>query len=65
MSNNATVSMGFRLSEDLQKQVKDIAQKQRRSIASILQMMVTSSLARFEDHGWESITYGQEEDIDG
>lgn len=64
MSNNATVSMGFRLAEAEYKLVKSIAEKQRRSIASILQMMVTSSLTRFEAEGWKALTYGQE-DVDG
>lgn len=64
MTDKATVSMGFRLSLDERNAVKSLAETQRRSVASILQMMVTSSLARFEEQGWKSITYGQEE-LDG
>lgn len=64
MADKATVSMGFRLAETDYKVVKGIAETQRRSIANILQMMVTSSLHRFEAEGWKSITYGQE-DVDG
>ena len=58
MANKATVSMGFRLPEDEYEIVKALAEKQKRSIANILQLMVSSSLSRVEKDGWAAVMEG-------
>ncbi len=61
MASKATVSMGFRLSEEEYEVVKTLASKQKRSIANVLQLMVSSSISQVEKDGWASVMEGANE----
>jgi len=53
----ATTQMGFRTSVETHKKVADIAKKQDRSIAKVLDTFVTEQIKRVAAGGYDSIFY--------